>query len=234
MSTTSSLGTFYRNISEENSVKDISRFFQSLGNRETVSASLGYSVDGSPPTDAGISSACMTAIHNHLDSAKMWKMKSPWATEVEYTIPHPSGDVTAFDTNSGGDATLTRNSVVLSKTGSCANHEGCGIFLLRVSAQPSDKMDMNTQRYSRVRVMNVKRFFYETDRSSWVFKLVVAWEGATKEAAKASSRRYFVSVESQRTHNVKTSSNPAYSAASFLDKVLDIISLDGRRQILTF
>lgn len=175
----------------------------------------------------------MMAIHNHLDSATMWKKKDPWVTEVEYTIPHPHGDVTAFDTSSGADATLTRNTVVLSMTGSCAKNERWGIFLQRVSAQPSDKMDMNTQRYSRVKVMNVKRFFYETDRSSWVFKLVVSWEGSSKEDAKASSRRYFVYVESHRDHHMKTSTNPAYSAASFLDKILDIISLDGRRQILT-
>lgn len=225
---------FYRNGGEENCVAHVSQLFSSLGNRETVSASLTYAEDSVDSADSGVSSACIMAIHNHLGSSKVWKKTDPWAAEVEYTIPHPAGDVTAFDTSSGGDATLSRNSVVLCLSGSCANNDKWKVSLTRKTSVSADKMDLNTQRYSRVKVMNIKRFYYETNRSSWVFKLVVAWEGVTKEGAEASGKRYFVYVETNPCDNIKTSSNPRHSAASFLDKILDIISLDGTRKVLTF
>ena len=219
---------FYKTFSEQNCVGDVSQMFHKLGNKERVSASLAYPEN----SENGVSSSCMMAIHNYLDSSSIWKKTIPWATEVEYTIPHPGGDITAFDTNSGADAELSRQSVVRFLAGSCAADEKWKILLTRMSAQPFDRMDFNTSRFSWVKVMNTKRFYYETARSSWVFKLVVSWEGVTKEDAKSGAKKYFVCVETN--DNVKTSSNPTYSAASFLDKVLDIVSLDGRRQTLTF
>lgn len=217
---------FYRNFSDETCVGLVSELFKGLGNRETVSASL--TGEGS-----GVSNDCMKAIHNHLDSSKTWARVPTWVTEVEYTIPHPQGDITAFDTNSGGDAKLFRNAVVRSIVASPdQNEQRWKIELKRTSSKPSDKMDFNTTRFSRVRVMNTKRFHYETERSSWVFKLVVCWEGATKEDAKTSDKRYFVYVETNDT--AKTSSNPSYSAASFLDKIVDIISLEGKRRTILF
>ena len=220
---------FYRSAAEENCVAHVSELFASLGNREMVSASLAYTADCETP---GVSSACIMDIHNHLDSSKIWKKTDPWSTEVEYTIPHPAGDVTAFDTSSGGDATLSRNSVGLCIKG--ASSDKWKVSLTRSSAVSADRMDLNTQRFSRVKIMNIKRFYYETSRSSWVFKLVVAWEGVSKERAKANGKRYFVYVETNPNDLAKTSSNPPYSAASFLDKILDIISLDGKRKVLTF
>ena len=220
---------FYKNCKEETCVSDVSRLFKSLGNREKVSASLAY-FGGEHQYPCGVSSSCMMKIHNYLDNSKIWQKTTPWTTEVEYTIPHPSGDVTAFDTNSGADAKLSRKSVVLNLTGGCATDENWRIFITRVSSEPSDKMDFNATRFSWVKVMNIKRFYYETNKSSWVFKLVVSWEGVTKEEAKAGVKRYFVYVE---TNDVsKTFSSPSYSTASFLDKILDIISLDGSRHTL--
>lgn len=218
---------FYKSCKEETCVSDVSRLFQSLGNREKVSASLAYS------GVSGVSSRCMIQIHNYLDSSDIWQKTTPWETEVEYTIPHPSGDVTAFDTSSGADAKLSRKSVVLSLTGSSGTDKNWRVFVTRVSSEPSDKMDFNATRFSWVKVMNIKRFYYETSKSSWVFKLVVCWEGATKEEARAGAKKYFVYVE---TNDVsKTFSSPSYSTASFLDKVLDIISLDGgSRHTLVF
>lgn len=219
---------FYKNCFEESCVSHVSQMFTSLGNKDKVCASLAYSSCGD---SGGISDGSMMGIHNHLDSSKIWKKTVPWVTEVEYTIPHPSGDTTAFDTNSGADAKLSRKSVVSKLTGRCEFDTGWRISITRTSDEPSDKMDFKTTRWTWVKVMNVKRFHYETSRSSWVFKLVVSWEGVTKEDAKAGAKKYVVYVES--VDNVKTSSNPSYSAASFLDKILDIISLDGRRQTLT-
>lgn len=223
------MAKFYKKNSEENCVGDVSPMFHKLGNKERVSASLVYLADGQ---GSGVSSSCMMAIHNHLDSSNIWKKTIPWVTEVEYTIPHPGGDITAFDTNSGGDAQLSRQSLAFSLTGGCAADENWRILLTRMSSQPFDKMDFNTSRFTWVKIMNTKRFYYETGTSSWVFKLVVAWEGLTKQAAKSGGKKYFVCVETN--DNVKTSLNPGYSAASFLEKILDIISLDGSRQTLTF
>lgn len=220
---------FYKNCKEETCISDVSRLFESLGNKEKVSASLAYYGEAHQ-YPSGVSSSCMMKIHNYLDNSKIWEKTTPWTTEVEYTIPHPSGDVTAFDTNSGADAKLSRKSVVLDLTVGCATDENWRIFITRVSSEPSDKMDFNTTRFSWVKVMNIKRFYYETNKSSWVFKLVVSWEGVTKEEANAGVKKYFVYVE---TNDVsKTFSSPPYSTASFLDKILDIISLDGSRQTL--
>lgn len=227
------MAKFYKKISDESCVGYIRPMFDKLGNKEKVFASLLYlQRDQGDQDDQGLSSSRMMAIHNHLDSSNMWKKTIPWVTEVEYTIPHPGGDITAFDTTSGDPAQLSRRSVVVSVTGGCAADESWRILLTRMSVEPFDRMDFNTSRFSWVKIMNTKRFYYETGTSSWVFKLVVSWEGLTKQAAKSGGKKYFVSVETN--DNVKTSLNPGYSAASFLEKILDIISLDGPRQTLTF
>ena len=80
--------------------------------------------------------------------------------------------------------------------------------------------------------MNTKKFFYETERSSWIFKLVVSWYGKTKKDAESSQKKYFVYIESNGES--KSSSNPEYTSASFLEKIIDLISLDGKRKTLSF
>lgn len=217
----------YKNGSDENSVPFVSRLFQNMGKTDRVTASLRDS-----DVQEGVSAGSMSSIHTHLQSANIWRRSIRWTTEVEYTIPHPDGDVTAFDTNSGGDAKLTRNKVELEFVGCCAYRPTSSVVFRRTSETPSNNMDFNTTRFSSVRIMNAKRFYYETERSSWVFNLVVAWEGNTKQDAEESLKKYYVYVET--VDNRKTTSNPKYSAASFMEKTLDVLSVEGKRQVITF
>lgn len=218
---------FYRNSSEETCIPYVSKLFETLQKNERVEASLHDS-----GVQGGISLESITAIHNHLQSSRIWKKVTPWNTEVEYIIPHPDGDISAFDTSSGGDAKLTRNDIRVDFTASCVKKTNTYVSFKRIVEEPSDKMDFNTTRFSSVKIMNTKRFYYETERSSWVFRLVVMWSGSTKQEAEESDKTYIVSIETNDVR--KAYSNPKYISASFLEKILDIISLDGRRKILTF
>lgn len=236
---TCSSPNFYKSLREENCVGQVSKLFDDLKNTERVSAFLtitaqGNSVQAGPP-GSHAPAEHMTHIHNHLDSSKIWKQILPWATEVEYTIPHPNGDITAFDTNSGGEAKVSRNSTIESFSATTTDAKDSTpwrIGFTRTLFEPTPKTDFNASRFSRVKIINTKRFFYETERSSWIFKLVVSWEGATKEEAKENGKTYSVFVETNDT--TKASIHPLHSTASFLEKVLDIVSLEGRRQILDF
>lgn len=219
--------TFYKNGSEETCVSGLKSIFETLTVNECVSASISnkrYSNGG------GVSHACIMSIYNHLDGSRIWRNQEPWVTEVEYTIPHPRGDVLAFDTKSEREATLSSKTVVFTAT---ATTDDYNVSLTRSLRSDYNDMDLNTERYSWVKIMKTKRYFYETDRSSWVFRLEVQWEGESKEHAKSNQKKYFVSVETN--NNAKASANPKYSLASLLEKVLDIVSHEGgQRQVLTF
>jgi len=219
---------FYTNSSDENCIPDISKkLFKSMTKTETVSASINDT--GQPE---GVSKESIDAVHTHLQSANIWKKTTDWITEVEYTIPHPIGDITAFDTNSGGDAKLSRKNNISDFKATCLNDDKTYIRFTRNKETPSDEMDFNTTRFSSVRIMNTKKFFYETGRSSWIFKLVVSWYGNTKSEAESSPKRYFVYIETNGES--KASSNPEYTSASFLEKIIDLVSLGGKRKTLEF
>ena len=218
---------FYTNGSEENCIPHIScKLFKSMVKNETVTASIH---DTRQPE--GISKEYIDTIHNHLQSTNIWKKTTNWTTEVEYTIPHPEGDISAFDTNSGGDAKLSRKDIVSDFNATCYKDNKVSVQFTRTKENPSDGMDFNTSRFSAVRIMNTRKFHYETERSNWIFKLVVSWYGKTKSDAQSSPKRYFVYIE---TGDLKGSSNPEYTSASFLEKIIDLISLDGRRKTLSF
>lgn len=197
--------------------------FNCLDNNEKVIASIQ-----DPERPGGISKESINDIHTHLQSSRIWKLKTKWMTEVEYTIPHPRGDVSAFDTNSDGDAKLSRKNIVSSFSASCEDNL---VRFERIKEEPSDSMDFNTTRFSSVKIMNAKRFYYETERSCWVFRLVVSWEGDTKSEAERSPKKYFAYIETNGVS--KASSNPMYTAASFLEKIIDVISVGRDRQMLT-
>jgi hypothetical protein len=217
--------TYYKTCAEESCVEEMSPMFRQLGCQDSVTASI-FRSDG-----VGVSHSCFLGIYNHLESSNMWKKNEPWVTEVEYTIPHPEGDVVAFDTKSERDATLRSTSVQKKMIG-YTNDKLWGVTLTRTTAVNYDEMDLNAQRFSRVKIMNTKRFLYETERSSWVYKLAVSWEGVTKEEAKCSEMRYSVQIETN--DNRKASVDPSYSTASLLEKVLDIVSQGKRRGVLEF
>lgn len=219
---------FYKNSAEQNCIPHISRkLFKSMVKNETVTASINIS---SQPE--GVSKEFIDAVHSHLQSTNVWKRTTKWTTEVEYTIPHPLGDVSAFDTNSGGDAKLSRKDVISDFNAVSKEDDKLRIRFTRTKDNPSDGMDFNTTRFSAVRIMNTKKFFYETDRSNWVFKLVVSWYGTTKVDAESSPKKYFVNIETNG--DSKASNNPEYTSASFLEKIIDLISLDGKRKTLSF
>ena len=219
---------FYTNGSDENCIPNISKkLFKYMTKDELVSASINETGQVE-----GISKESIDAIHSHLQSANIWKKTTKWTTEVEYTIPHPEGDVMAFDTNSGGDAKLSRKNTICDFKAKCLKDDKLYVRFVRTKDIPSDRMDFNTTRFSSVRIMNTKKFFYETDRSSWVFKLVVSWYGNTKSEAESSPKKYFMYVETNG--DSKASSNPEYTSASFLEKIIDLVSLDGKRKTLSF
>lgn len=215
---------YYKSFTKESIVDDICPLFQDLSNKEIVTATISCG------EGEGVTYECIMDVHNYLDRSKIWKKTTPWITEVEYTIPHPGGNITAFDT-SVQQAQLSRKSAIASVTGRSGNNTW-NVSVTRVLTHAFDKMDFNASRFSWVRVMNTKRFYYETKKSCWVFRLVVCWEGDTKQMAKAGGKKYFINVET--IDHVKSSANPRYSAASILEKILDLISLEGTRQTLIF
>ena len=216
------MSKFYRNASDENCVEYIADFFKNLQSTETVSARIQNALGGSLTYER------VVEIFNHLDSSQSWRRVSDWEVEVEYTISHPDGNVVAVDTNTTRSASLTRRTVSRFCSGSC---EDKTFEISRVRYTHIDQLDFNTNLYSSVRILKSKRFYYQTKRSSWTFRVSLVWEGDTKACAEKSDKKYLVFVETNDV-NIATS-NPMYTAASFLEKVIDVVSVSaGQRRAL--
>lgn len=221
------MSQYYRNFSDENCLKDLTNFFTTLSSDESVQAQLycSNSPGESLPYDR------VTEIHNHLDSSKSWTHVSDWDVEVEYTILHPDGNVVAVDTNTSKKAYLTRRIVSRSCKGHCKDDVNLCFQISRIQSNDIDQLDFNTTLFSSVKILKSKRFHYQTSRSSWTFRITMTWEGETKEDAEKSDKKYFVLVETNDTSFA--SNNPGYTIASFMEKIIDVISVScSSRQTL--
>lgn len=235
---------FYESMKKENCIYYLRSLFEPLCAEDKISACLGMgntenqgprkrkiesdTEEDGVPAIKGLSFEVMTRIHGHLQSSDIWKKQTDWTTEVEYTIPHPDGDVSAFDTDSCGEAKLTRKKTIMEVSTVCGPYS---VNIEKFQELNSDKMDMNTSRFSHVKIMSTKRFFYETQRSCWVFKLVVLWEGKTKIETEKAEKKYLVYVESGERINTLCT-DPVYTTASLLEKIIDLLSIDNARRVL--
>ena len=211
----------YKDPQSHPCIDAMSKLFEGLEPGETVEACIN--------TDPGADGyQTMTEVHNHLSSCKTWAAVHGWDDEVEYTINHPLGDVYAYDTKSTGTRLRTIDYKQPSFEATCEGKSAC-VLIRRVSERPVNDVDITTKRFSWVKVMNVKRFFYESARSSFVYKLVVLWQGATKEEAKQQGPDFKLLLET-RDH-AKMTAFPAQGLVSFMEKTLDVVS-DGSRRAL--
>lgn len=208
----------YKDPQSHTCIEAMSRLFEGLQAGETVEARITRA----PGADGY---ETMTEVHNHLTSCRTWAAVHGWDDEVEYTINHPLGDVYAYDTKSTGTRLRTIDYKEPSFRATC-DGTAASVLIRRVSEQPVDDVDITTTRFSWVKVMNVKRFFYESSRSSFVYKLVVLWQGATKEEAKQQGPEFKLFLETN--DHAKMTTFPAQSLVSFMEKTLDVVS-NGRR-----
>lgn len=208
---------FYSTASKENCVELLSAFFENLSESECVQASIGMSEE-CEYVDHGF----MQQTLEHLQSARCWKRVTGWGDGVEYTILDPNGNVTARDVDPMGSPTLTRKSTE-KKTSSRCDRNPIFLKIRRTREVSADGSLFNSTQYSHVKIMSSKSFFYETGTSSWVFKLSVIWEGATRDIAEGSSRKFAICVHSGDSE--KSSRNPGYTSASFLEKIIDVASI---------
>ncbi len=214
----------YKNAKSNYAIEDISKLFSDMNKNEHVEANI---MKGGK----SISYDWVTHIHNYLHSSKSWVKVQDWSEEVEYTIPHPYGDIYAYDTKHDNGTRLRRlEKMDPSFTGESSDGMS-SVDLSRVIEKDVGGIDFNSTRYSWVKVMNVKRFFYETERSSFVYRIVVKWEGETKDIAKASQVQFNVYL--QTNDHVKSKKSPLRSCVSFMEKVLDLLADTKTRHCLT-
>lgn len=207
----------YKDTTSHRCISSMSSLFEGLGSGEFVQASVLKN------SDYGYEA--ITRVHNHLHSCRSWVKVQDWDEEVEYTINHPSGDVYAYDTKSTGTRlrTITPKDAAFEAFG--PDGRSCAVFRTIVE-EPVDHIDFTTTRFSWVKVMNVKRFYYETARSSFVYRLVVRWEGETKDAAKENGMQFGIYLETNDAS--KMGEFPEQSCVSFMEKTLDLLSGDSR------
>lgn len=213
----------YENPGSHACIRAMSPLFRGLGKKETVQA-LVSSVVGKNGYES------ITQVHNNLSSCNTWSKVQDWSEEVEYTITHPRGDVYAYDTKSTG--TRLRTIETKDRSFLCTCQDGkTSACVRRIAEKEVDHIDFSTTRFSWVKVMNVKRFFYESARSSFVYRLVVLWEGVTKDEAKRNGIHFKMYLETNDA--AKLSGCPEQSLVSFMEKTIDLLSNENEnRQVL--
>ena len=194
--------------------------FQDLSKGEYVQASVQH-------TPEGVDYGGITHANNSLSSCTQWSNVQDWETEVEYRIDHPRGDVLAVETKSTGARLRTidhKGAPFQARAG-----DGASAVIRRVVEMPATHVDFNTTRFSSVKIMRVKRFYYESERSSFVYRLVVQWEGVTKQEAEANGAKFKIYLETN--HYAKMCAHPQGGCVSFMEKILDLLSGGQRREV---
>lgn len=218
---------YYRNAREENCTLKMSPFFRDLASHEYVSAQI---YEGDFP-NGGISYETLAQVNNNLSSSKCWSDIRDWEESVEYTVAHPEGDITVSDTKTLNNASMGRRTVDLQWNGTCYPDTRTRLYVSRrKNVVLENNMLVDNMRFSFMRIKNTKTFFYRTPRSSWRYKLCVVWEGETKAVAEKSNRRYELYVETNDSETARV--DPKYATASFFEKILDVVSISGRRQVV--
>ena len=202
---------YYRNASSETAVEHVKTLFEGLSVVDKVYAE--YEVD----------EEYMISLHNHMNSGSTWLSISGWDSSVGYTIRHPEGDITVSDKNRGEDTSIFRDIDVIEIQGMRSDATGrFSIFkkrrdLLDVSGTPCHY----SSAYTWVKIESTKVFKYASERASWDFSLSVSWEGKSKEEAESSDKKYFVKISMASIE--KASRDPRYTAASFMEKIMDTL-----------
>lgn len=212
---------FYKNATSENSVKHVQCIFENLDSDKHVCA-VYEMTEGD-----------MINLHNHMNSASIWKSVSQWDSGIMYTIDHPDGHIIMFDRNRGEKTSIYRESVQKSFNG-VKNSSDINFSVTRTHRDPinMEKTPCNSSTYIWVRIESRKTFKYESERASWDFSLSVVWEGRTKEAAESSEKKYIAEVSMASVD--KASRDPGYTTASFMEKLMDMLFQKSRDRRIVF
>lgn len=199
-------------------------FFKDLASDEYVTAQI-WEKDY---VNGGISYETLACVNNNLSMSKCWASIQDWEVSVEYIVPHPQGDITVSDTKTLDKASMNRKTVALQWNGVCFPDSSTKLCVSRVNNAGFEHNTQHNMRFSFVRIRNTKTFFYRTQRSSWRYKLCVVWEGETKDRAESSDRRYELLVETNDSDVARL--DPNYTVASFFEKIIDVVSINKKRQ----
>lgn len=215
---------YYRNAREENCTLKMAPFFKDLDSDEYVSAQIWENgcVNG------GISYETLACANNNLSMSNCWHSVKDWEVSVEYTVPHPKGDITVSDTKTLDSASMTRRATSLQWKGSFSPDSYTRLHVSRNRNSLFENNMQSNMKFAFVRIRNTKTFVYRTQRSSWRYRLCVVWEGETKHRAETSDRRYELLVETDDSD--VASMDPKYTTASFFEKILDVVSISGKRK----
>lgn len=201
---------FYKNATTENSVGILRTLFENLSPSSGVYAEYELESDG------------MVALHNHMNSSSTWESVTKWDSGVKYSVNHPSGEITISDKNRGLDTRIFRESQVVKMNGMTSRGD-IRFSIYRKDIEPLDfsTTSCHSSMYTWVRIESKKTYSYVSGRSSWDFALTVLWEGKTKKEAESSERRYIITISMGSIEKAKT--DPGYTAASFMEKLMDTL-----------
>lgn len=217
---------YYTNARDENCTLKMVPFFEDLSPDESVSAQIwekGY-------PNGGVSHETLVCVNNNLSMSKCWASIQDWEVSVEYTISHPQGDIIVSDTKTLDNASMNRKTVALQWNGECYPDSSTNLYVSRKNTTVFEHNMQDNMRFSFVRIRNTKTFFYRTQRSSWRYRLCVVWEGETKDIAEGSDRRFELLVETDDSDVARL--DPNYTVASFFEKIIDVVSIHGKRQTI--
>lgn len=199
---------FYKTATIQNCIDETRDLFTDITSETIVEGKFEVDFEG------------MVEVHNHMNSSTTWKHVSQWNSGIYYTIDHPDGDIIASDLNRGEDTEVFKQELERMYWGSTGD-KSIHFTISRHKKKPlgSSLDSIYIKNCKWVKIESKKSFEYVSARSSWIFNLAVVWEGRTKKEAESSPKKYIVTL-SPGSNSVK-SSNPGYTAASFMEKLMD-------------
>ena len=208
---------FYKTATSQNCVEEVEELFSNVTNESYIESEFEVTFEG------------MVDLHNHMNSSNTWGNVTQWDSGIYYTIHHPDSDITACDLNKGENTSVFTQTIdkrYWGSTGDGTTHFTISRYNRHQMGSSLDSVYIKNCKW--VKIESKKSFEYESERSSWVFSLIVLWEGESKKEAENSVKRYIVNI-SPGVKSLK-SPNTGYVAASFMEKIMDSLFKTSRNR----
>lgn len=177
-----------------------------------------------PPQSCQSPEEWLQRIERWLDDKDCWTHVDSWGTERLHTLSYRYAGIVDFLEGSDGTFMTLRSSTAWFK-GKLTDGSVPVIFF-GVSVEPvALRHAENDGNPLWFRILEVRNYLYETEETSFTYRLVMCREGSTEEKARRAEAKYFVYVETY--DSVKMGTDPARASCIIVRRTDEVMRAGG-------